>query len=127
MNIRFVTPTIHGLLDYAAGAVLIIAPFVLGLQAISPLAHWLSVIAGAGLIVYSSLTDYSYSVAKLVPFKVHLVFDLVAGIVFVAAPFLFGFSGVTMIYYIVMGLGVFLLIAVTNPTVAETSSATSGS
>ena len=107
------------LIDYVAATVLIIAPFVLGLESTSPLALWLSVIAGAGLILYSLVTDYSYSAAKIVPFKVHLVFDSVAGVVFVAAPFLFGFGGVTMVYYIVMGLGVFLLIAVTDPSEAK--------
>ena len=124
MNIRFLTPAIHGILDYAAAAVLIIAPFVLGLAAISPLAHWLSVIAGAVLILYSLITDYSYSVAKIIPFKAHLLLDLAAGIVFVVAPFIFGLGGVPMVYCIMMGLGVILVVALTNPSAARPSVAT---
>ena len=78
---KFLTPTLHGLGDYAAAVVLIAAPFFLGIQEQSMIAHWASVAGGMGLIIYSLLTDYTFSVAKVIPFKTHLVLDSLAGLV----------------------------------------------
>lgn len=111
---KILTPSIHGLLDYVAAAALIALPFILGLGADGPIALYLSVGGGVGLIVYSLITDYPYSIAKIIPFNVHLIFDSLAGVAFVAAPFVLGFDGITKLYYIVMGVGVWLVVALTN-------------
>ena len=112
---KFLNSTFHGLGDYAAAAVLIIAPFVLNVGAESEVAHWVSVAGGAGLIIYSLLTDYAFSAAKVIPFKMHLVLDAIAGIVFVALPFVLGLDGIVRLYLIVMGVGVLLVVAVSQP------------
>lgn len=114
MNIRFLTPAIHGILDYTAAFVLLVAPAILKLNEVSPFAYWLSVVAGVVLIGYSLLTDYAFSISKMIPLKVHLGLDASAGVVFVIWPFIFGFTGVAMAYYIVMGLGILLVVAVTE-------------
>jgi len=111
---RFINSTLHGLLDYAAATALIIAPFLLGLAEQSVFAHWFSVAAGAGLIVYSLITKYAYSMAKIIPFKIHLMFDLAAAVVFLLAPFLFGFEGIVAGYYWVMGAGVVMVVLLSN-------------
>ena len=110
-SIRFLSPTIHGVLDYLAAVALIVAPFILGFDG---LAVWLSVAGGAGLIVYSLLTDYAYSIAPVLSFKTHLALDLAAGSAFVIAPFIFGWTGLVMGYYFVMAAGVFVQVALTN-------------
>lgn len=111
---RFIDEKIHGIIDYAAALALIIAPFLV-LPSTDGLAVWLSVVAGAGLIVYSLFTSYSLGLRGLVPFRVHLAIDLVAGAAFVAAPFVLGFTGVARIYYPVMGVAVILVVLATNP------------
>lgn len=111
---RFINSTLHGLLDYAAALALIIAPFVLGLQDQSALAHWASIAAGVGLIAYSLLTNYRYSAVKLIPFKLHLILDLSAAVFFLVAPLIFSFDSISQLYYWVMGLGVLLVVAFTN-------------
>ena len=108
---KFITPTIHGALDYIAALTLIAIPFFLNFDGLS---LWLSVAGGAGLIVYSLITDYALSIAKAIPFNIHIVFDSLAAVVFVAAPFIFGFAGVAKIYYIVMGVGVLAVVAFTS-------------
>ena len=110
MNWKFLTPKIHGLLDYAAAGGLIVLPFLLDLGSASALALWFSVVAGIGLIVYSLLTDYEFGVFRLVSFKSHLWLDGLAAVAFIIAPFVFGWSGLVMAYYIVMGLGVVAVI-----------------
>lgn len=111
---RFLTARLHGLGDYAAAVVLIVAPFVLRIDEQSLIAHWFSVAGGVGLIAYSAITDYTFSAVKAIPFKVHLLLDSVAGIAFVLLPFALGLDGVARIYMIVMGVGVLLVVAVTR-------------
>ena len=123
---RILNPAVHGILDYVAAAALIAAPFVLGLGEAGPVAMYLSVIGGVGLIVYSLLTDYAYSAAKLIPFKTHLVLDSLAGLLFIVVPFALGFEGVAKIYYIVMGVGVLIVVALTNATADTGTSADIG-
>lgn len=113
MNLRFVSPPVHGVLDYVAAIGLIAFPMLLQFSGI---ALWFSVAAGVGLIGYSLLTDYAYSIIRAFSFKVHLVLDLIAGAAFIAAIFVFGFTGLAAAYYAVMGVGVFVLVAVTDPT-----------
>ena len=86
----------------------------LGLQEQSMIAHWVSVAGGVGLIVYSLLTDYTFSVAKAIPFKTHLVLDSLAGLVLIALAFLLELDVVARAYLIMMGAGVLLVVAVTQ-------------
>lgn len=112
---RFLSPTFHGFVDYAAAIALIAAPIFI-LPADAPtIAIWLSKIAGGALIVYSLLTDYSASIRNAIPFKLHLAIDFIAGAAFIAAPFVLGFEGVTKLYYLVMGVAIVLVVLVTNP------------
>ena len=111
---KFLTAKLHGLGDYAAAAVLIVAPFFLGLKEQSMIAHWASITGGVGLIVYSLLTDYTFSAANVIPFKVHLVLDSVAGLVLIALAFVLNLEGIAQGYMIVMGAGVLLVVAVTK-------------
>jgi hypothetical protein len=111
---KFLTTKLHGLGDYAAATVLIVAPFFLGLKEQSMIAHWASIAGGVGLIIYSLLTDYTYSIVKVIPFKVHLVFDSLAGLVLIALAFVLKLEGIAQIYMIVMGAGVLLVVAVTQ-------------
>jgi hypothetical protein len=110
MKLQFLTPALHGALDYIAAGALILLPVILGLQGLE---LWLSVAGGAGLILYSLLTDYRFGVVKLLSFDLHLLFDLAAGVVFLIAPFALGFSPVATIYYPVMALGVMAVVATT--------------
>ncbi len=111
-TLRFLTPTLHGALDYAAAAALIVLPFLLGFDGLT---LWLSVIGGVGLIGYSLLTDYTFSAVSLISFKAHLVLDLAAAAVFIAAPFVFGWTGLVLGYYLVMAAGVIAVVVLTNP------------
>jgi hypothetical protein len=116
---RLLTPRVHGILDYAAVAVLMLAPFWLRFDETNVLALYLSVVLGLGLLLYSLITDYTYSVSGAVSFKIHLAFDAIAGTGLIAAPFIFGFEGAARIYYIVMGAGVLAVVALTDAKVSD--------
>jgi len=122
MRLQFLTPKLHGLLDHAAAGGLIVFPFLFNLGAESAIALWLSVAAGFGLIGYSLLTDYTFSLSSLISYRVHLALDVAAVLAFIAAPFVFGFSTATSIYFLVMAAGVLLVVTASQrPARAETA------
>lgn len=115
---RFIPATFHGILDYAVALTLIAGPFILGFEGVAQI---LAIAGGAGLFIYSLITDYSTSVQKLLPFKIHLFFDTAAALLLIAAPFLFGpaagFTTVATWFYVVIGVAVIAVVAVTNPNI----------
>jgi len=111
---RFISPRIHGILDYAVAAALIAVPLALDFAASSVLAAVLAVTAGVGLTVYSLLTDYSAGVRDLIPWRVHLTLDAVASVVLLAAPFVFGFGGIARGFYVTVAVAVLAVVATTQ-------------
>ena len=116
---RILSPRFHGALDYVAAIVLIVAPFLLGLHHSNMLAMLLSLVLGVALLGYSMVTDYAYGITGALSFKIHLIFDTLAGIGAVAAPFIFGFAATAKWYYIVMGVGVLIVVALTDMRVSD--------
>jgi hypothetical protein len=112
---RILNDKIHGMIDYISAIALIAVPFAANFEAVSPVAHWLSILAGIALLLYSLVTGYAYGVTGLISFGFHLTLDFAAGIVFLAAPFLFNFGGLPRYFYLFSGAGVILLVLFTNP------------
>lgn len=113
MKVRFISPKIHGIIDYLAAVLLIVSPFAWGLGSSSPLAIWLSVAGGIAVIVYSLITDYHFGIAKVIPFGGHLAIDLLAGVAFTLSPFLFRFQGMDAAYYFLNAAVIYLVVALT--------------
>jgi hypothetical protein len=112
---RFISPAVHGFLDYVIAIVLIAEPFVLFSKTVDPLVYYFPVVAGVGLVGYSLLTDNSMSARCLIPFKLHLMIDLVAVVTFIALPFILEFGGIERLFYIGLGGGGVLFVLCTNP------------
>ena len=111
---RFVTRSIHAYLDYPVAISLMVLPFVLGLGAGNPLAKWLAVGTGATALVLTLLTDHELGVVKVVPFWLHVAVDRLVGVVFIAAPFALGFTGLDAAYYWANGATVLLVTLLLN-------------
>lgn len=107
----------HNVLDYVIGAVLVLCPYVFGFQDI-PAARNLFLVLGFGLIGYSLLTRYKYSMLNLIPLGVHMAFDALAGLVLMAGPWLFGYRGLISpaqtVLHFVLGVGAIGLVALTS-------------
>ena len=114
MTLRFISPTLHGIIDYSAAVALIVSPFLLGLGENAPMAKWLSVLTGIAVIVVSTNTIYKYGLFKTIPFNGHLAIDLGAATTFAVAPFLFNFEGIDLYYYIANAVVVFLVVALSD-------------
>ena len=114
MKLRFITPTLHGVLDYSAAIALILAPRLLNLQEDSLLVYWFSTIAGVGLIAYSLLTDYAFSLNGIISYKGHLILDGIASGSFIVLAFAHQGTTLSMLYSLVMGAGVIVVIALSG-------------
>lgn len=108
---RFVRGRWHGLLDYGAAATLLLAPVILDLPS---RAGAVSLLAGALLSAYSLCTDYALGLVRVLSLRAHLALDLAAGVALLSAPFALDLGGLGRAYLLVMGLGVFVAVAVTD-------------
>jgi hypothetical protein len=88
---RFIPTKLHAPLDYIVGAGLIAAPWIFQFsEHTTPTV--LSIVLGIGLIVYSLFTDYELGVWRMFPMAVHNLFDIGAGGLLAASPWIFGFA-----------------------------------
>ncbi|MCV0427799.1 MAG: hypothetical protein K5905_20270 [Roseibium sp.] len=123
MNIRFVTKTMHAYLDYPVAFGLIALPMLLNLGQSSPLAFWLSVVTGVAALILTILTDHETGLIRVLPYSFHLIVDFAVGVVFLAAPFALGFSGIDFAYYIVNALAVLTVVSLHKPEMTEAQAA----
>jgi len=86
---RPVDSTLHGVVDYMAGATLTtVLPKLTGVEGTRSAGQIRT--AGAIHATYSTMTDYPLGIAKLIPFKVHLALDAIGALALGATPFVTG-------------------------------------
>jgi hypothetical protein len=86
---RPVDSTLHGVVDYTAGASLMtVLPKLLGVEGTRSARQIRT--AGAIHTGYSTLTDYPLGVLKAIPFKAHLAADAAGAIALAVTPFVTG-------------------------------------
>jgi hypothetical protein len=117
---------LHGIIDYAVGILLILAPYLLGF-ADGSAAQLVPMTLGAGAILYSLLTDYELAAARLIPMPAHLGLDVVSGLFLAFSPWLFGFSDLIWLPHLIVGVTEIVIALMTDrhPTTASTSTSIS--
>jgi hypothetical protein len=86
---RPVDSTLHGVVDYGAGALLLTAfPKLAGIEGTRSARQIRT--AGAIHAGYSTLTDYPLGIVKAIPFRAHLAMDAVGALALAATPFATG-------------------------------------
>ncbi|MDX6705873.1 MAG: hypothetical protein QOI48_1719 [Solirubrobacteraceae bacterium] len=95
---------LHGVIEYAAGVLLIAAPFLFAFKTDAAVA--VSIVAGVIVIAIAASTDGPSSLVNSIPISAHLLLDFVLAAVLIAAPFLFGFSGegAPTAFFLVLGV-----------------------
>jgi hypothetical protein len=96
---------VHGVLDYLAGVLLIVAPFLLGFSNTGS-ATAVSVVLGVLVLGLAASTDGPTSLTNAVPIPVHVMLDLAVGVLMIASPFIFGFTsnGTATPFFIIFGV-----------------------
>jgi hypothetical protein len=86
---RPVDATLHGVVDYSAGAFLLTAfPALAGIEGTRSARQVRT--AAAVHAAYSAVTDYPLGVVKLLPFQAHLAIDAIGALALAATPFVTG-------------------------------------
>lgn len=91
MSLRFIPTKVHGALDYIVAVALLLAPMIFGFQEVGGAAVAIPMVLGAGLFLYSLLTNYEWGVFKVLNMRYHLIVDVIASTLLLLSPFLFGF------------------------------------
>lgn len=109
---------VHGVLEYAAAALFIAAPFLFAFE--SDTATGLSIGAGVLVLVLAASTAMPTGLIKSVPVQAHVVLDYLLALLLIAAPFLFGFDhdGTATAFFIVIGV-VHLLLTIATRFIRE--------
>lgn len=105
---RFLPTRIHGAIDYLWGAALLASPWAFGF-ADGGAAQWIMMVFGLGAFAYSALTDYELGLFRLLPMRLHLVLDGLAGALLAASPWLLGFAD--RVYWPHLVFGLFAVVA----------------
>jgi hypothetical protein len=102
---------IHGAIEYAAGVLLIVAPFIFSFD--DDAATAVSIVLGVLVIFIAAVTNGPTSLVNSLPVSVHIVLDYVLAAVLIASPFLFGYSDETnpTAFFIALGV-VHLLVTI---------------
>jgi len=95
---------VHGLIEYVAGAVLIVAPFLLSFE--SGAATAISIVIGVVIIAIAANTEGPTSLVDQLPRPAHVALDYVLVALLIAMPFLAGFSEETAPTALFIALGV---------------------
>ena len=103
MLFPFLSPKLHGVLDYLVGVFFIASPWIFGFSHY-PVATAVPIVVGVVAIGYSLFTDYPPALRRALPLFVHLWLDIGAGLLLCLAPFLLGFSHITHWPFIIMGV-----------------------
>jgi len=107
---KFVTQKMHAFIDYPVALALIGLPFLLDLGSSNPLAFYISVATGIAAFLLTLTTDHETGLIRLFSYKFHLAVDGLVGLTFVIVPFILGFEGIDLIYYLVNGAAVLFVV-----------------
>jgi VIT1/CCC1 family predicted Fe2+/Mn2+ transporter len=95
---------LHGVIEYAAGVLLIAAPFLFAFD--SGAATAVSIIAGVLVIAIAASTEGPSSLIDSIPIAAHLLLDFALAAALIASPFLFAFSdeSAPTAFFLVLGV-----------------------
>jgi hypothetical protein len=105
---------VHGIVEYAAGILLIAAPFLFSFA--DDAATAVSIAVGVLVLIVAASTAMSTGLIKSIPVQAHVMLDYVLAIALIAAPFVLGFSddGTATAFFIVLGVAHLLLTIATR-------------
>jgi hypothetical protein len=113
MSLQFIPTKVHGVLDYIVAIALMFAPMIFGFKEVGGAAVAIPMVLGAGLLLYSILTNYEWGIFKVINMRYHLIIDTIAASLLALSPFLFGFSDETpnaWLPHIVVGITVIVVV-----------------
>lgn len=98
-----ITPTVHTIVDVLFCIAMALAPSLLGFSGLpATLCYGIAI----GYFVFAMITNTPASPIKLIPFKVHGIVEIIAGVGLIAAPWLFRFEENERARWLFVGAGI---------------------
>ncbi len=118
-GIRFIPTSVHGVIDYIEGVLLILASWIFGFWYVGGAPVIVPIVLGIDVILYSLLTRYELGIPgiRFLPMPFHLVIDFVAGAFLALSPWIFGFANRPLnawLPHLIVGLGTILVVVFTQ-------------
>jgi hypothetical protein len=110
---------LHGVIEYAAGVLLIASSFIFAFK--DGAATAVSIVVGIVALIIAASTEGPSSLVNSIPIAVHVLLDYALAAVLIAAPFLFGFTdeSAPTAFFIVLGIAHLLITIGTRFRVAK--------
>ena len=109
--IRLLSRQMHGILtDYPYVLIVGASPYLFGFADVPSAVLATRLLAGT-ILLSSLLTRAEWGLFRVMPYKFHLVLDVLGGVTALASPWLFGFSGNRNATVFAIGAGIFGLFA----------------
>jgi len=110
-----ITSRLHGIIDYVVGVALIAAPWLFGFVDFENFAAatWTPIIIGLAIIGMSLMTNYEFSLARIIPLRTHLFIDFVAAAFLAASPWLLNYADYVYVPHLIVGLAEILIVSMT--------------
>ncbi len=102
--------SVHGVLDYLVGVLLLVLPWIAGFSH-NGRATGVVIVLGLLTLAYSLLTDYPLGLFRLMPFSVHLGLDAVSGVILIVSPYLLDFSEDASWPHVFLGVSELVVVA----------------
>jgi len=101
--------SLHGIIEYAAGVLFIIAPLLLDYD--SGAATGVSVAVGVVILVVAATSAFPTGLIPRIPVSVHVTLDFVLAAFLIVSPFIFSFSDETepTAFFLVLGIAHLLI------------------
>jgi hypothetical protein len=113
---KIINTKIHGLIDYLMVIVLVATPRLCQLEFGNPECAIFYIMAAVGL-VYSILTKYELGLLRILPMKLHLISDVLFGILLASSPWWLGFSERIYLPHLLLGIIAIIVAAITKTNV----------
>src|SRR5918994_6875704 len=81
----------HAMLEPFMAILIIASPWIFGFSDVDS-ATTLAVVVGLVMLVGGAITRWRWSLAKVLPLRMHMMTDLALGALLILSPFIFGFS-----------------------------------
>lgn len=103
---------LHGILDYTI-ALALASPFIVNYYSRNE-DTWILGAIGGILATYSLFTNYEFGLIRLISMKVHLVLDVILGLLLIIVPWIYPLPHYYLYWPVFMGITMVLIVVFTS-------------
>src|SRR5262245_19846202 len=102
-KMRLINTKFHAALDYLLGILLVGDPWIFRFEPSGP-KYTMPLAVGSVAAGLALFTKFEYAIVKVIPLRLHLIIDVVSGLILASSPWIFGFSDIVYKPHFVFGL-----------------------